>query len=258
MNDRKTGGLMNSSELLLYRKNKYSQNGEDGIISEIMKRMNIHPGWFCEFGAWDGKYGSNTYSLLLKNWKGLMIEGDMRRFSALQRTARKFPDNLYIQNAYVSCEMIGEEKYLLDNLLAKTKIPKDFDLLSIDIDSYDYHVWRSLNNYRPRIVIIEIDSSTLPGEDYVYNGNPRLTSFSAMLRLGKEKGYTLICHTGNLFFVGTEYLDILKLDANIIENPNQLFIKDWVSPTKNQILKRKIINMTWQRAFVKFSNFISK
>ena len=36
-----------------YAKNIYSQNGEDGIISELLKRLEINNGWVCEFGAQD-------------------------------------------------------------------------------------------------------------------------------------------------------------------------------------------------------------
>jgi len=244
---------MNSNGFLKYRRNKYSQNGEDGVIAEIMNRMNICSGWFCEFGAWDGKYGSNTYALLRSGWHGVMIEGDGSRFRSLQRTAKSFPDNLFIKRTYVTH---NGGPNLLDNLLVKTQIPQDFDLLSVDIDSYDYHVWRSLKEYRPKVVVIEIDSSTAPGEIYVYNGGSRLTSFSAMLRLGQEKGYKLICHTGNLLFVAAEYVQCLKIDPTFSENPNRLFISDWVAPRKSQILKRKIRNMTLQRAFVKIENFL--
>ena len=32
----------------------FSQNGEDGIISEILKRLNINTGNFVEIGVGDG------------------------------------------------------------------------------------------------------------------------------------------------------------------------------------------------------------
>ena len=32
-----------------------SQSGEDGIVEEVLKRLNISSGWVCEFGAIDGK-----------------------------------------------------------------------------------------------------------------------------------------------------------------------------------------------------------
>ena len=44
--------------------NVFSQNGEDGIIEEILNRLEIQTGWVCEFGAWDGIYLSNTFNLI--------------------------------------------------------------------------------------------------------------------------------------------------------------------------------------------------
>jgi len=41
--------------LLRYRKDYYSQNGEDGVIEEILKRIGIKQGYFVDVGAWDGK-----------------------------------------------------------------------------------------------------------------------------------------------------------------------------------------------------------
>jgi hypothetical protein len=43
------------------KKNVYSQNGEDGIIDYILNKIPDKDNWCCEFGAWDGKYLSNTY-----------------------------------------------------------------------------------------------------------------------------------------------------------------------------------------------------
>ena len=40
--------------LTTFAKNIYSQNGEDGIIEELLKRLNIQKGWACEFGmGWE-------------------------------------------------------------------------------------------------------------------------------------------------------------------------------------------------------------
>ena len=59
-----------------YAKDIHSQNGEDGIIEELLKRLEIKDGWVCEFGAWDGVYLSNTFALVEKGFKGVYIEGD--------------------------------------------------------------------------------------------------------------------------------------------------------------------------------------
>lgn len=237
------------ASLIAHRRNTYSQNEEDGVIAEIFRRLNITQGWFCEFGAWDGRYGSNTFVLLARGWRGVMIEGDSRRFRDLKVTAARFPRTLHILEAFVSAE--GDSS--LDNLLARTPIPQDFDILSIDIDGSDYHVWRSLRVYRPKLVIIEIDSSTRPGEDYIFRGDGRLTSFSAMLKLGRSKGYTLVCHTGNMFFIRNDLLHALDIDPQAIQHPERLFISDWVDPTFMRTWQRKFKNLTWQRVLAKLS-----
>ena len=57
-----------------FKKNLYSENGEDGIIQEILRRINFEQnGWCCEFGAWDGKVGSNTFNLV-KNFNFKAID----------------------------------------------------------------------------------------------------------------------------------------------------------------------------------------
>ena len=34
-----------------FKKNVYSQNGEDGILEEILKKLDLRKnGWCCEFG----------------------------------------------------------------------------------------------------------------------------------------------------------------------------------------------------------------
>ena len=53
-----------SESLFTFRNDTYSQVGQDGIIEEIFKRLNIKNGIFCEFGAWDGFHLSNARKLV--------------------------------------------------------------------------------------------------------------------------------------------------------------------------------------------------
>ena len=70
--------------LIEFKKNVYSQNGEDGIIQEIINRLNLFEKnnlWCCEFGAWDGKHSSNTFALVEKyNFNAVYIESDKHKF----------------------------------------------------------------------------------------------------------------------------------------------------------------------------------
>jgi len=243
------------STLQVYRRNVYSQNGEDGVIAELIRRLGIGLDWFCEFGAWDGRYGSNCYSLLKAGWSGVMIEGEPARFRVLERLARRFPHRLHAIEAYVDDEPGNERS--LDTLLTATRIPRDFAVLSIDIDSFDYQVWSSVSAFRPRIVVIEIESSIPPGREQVHDGRRhQMTSFSSMLALGRAKRYTLACHTGNMIFVRDEDVARLDLPREELARPESLFVSDWVHPTRLAKWRRKLHFMTPQRAWVKAVNVL--
>jgi hypothetical protein len=204
-----------------HRENIYSQNGEDGIITEIFRRLNIPAGWFVEFGAWDGIHLSNTYNLAAHHgWQGVYIEGNPAKYQDLLKTVAQFPGRLHPLCAMVGFEGDGK----LDDLLARTPIPKKFDLLSIDIDSYDWQVWNALENYRPKLVIIECNCAIAPGVHSIHNPPASQgASFRALVELGKMKGYTLIAHTGNCFFILNELVLALKLNPAQLAAPENFF-----------------------------------
>jgi hypothetical protein len=235
-----------------YRRNIYSQNGEDGVIAEIVRRIGLTPSWTCDVGAWDGRYGSNCYALVKRGWRCLMIEANPRKFEYLQQLAHRMDGRIKPFQAHVEHDG-GPDS--LDGILARAQLPGPLELISIDIDSYDYHVWQSFS-HRPAIVVIEIGSNMLPGERHIYNGGTRLTSFTSMLELGRSKQYTLACHTGNMIFVRNEEVSKLGLTSHELENPESLFVRDWVNPTRAQVWKRKIRFLTPQRAWVKCVNAI--
>ena len=186
-----------------YKKSFYSQWGEEGIILEILKRLDISIDnkWICEFGAWDGIKFSNTY-YFVENYScnAVYIEGDEKRYNELLETCKK----------EIKGNILPIKKFIekdLDDILDKTDIPNDFLLLSIDIDGNDYHVWNSLQKYNPIIVIIEIGSGVPPPTEYIYGeeNNTTLvlenTTFQSMLNLALSKKYSFVCHTGNMIFV---------------------------------------------------------
>jgi hypothetical protein len=206
---------MKNTTLLNARKNIYSQNGEDGVIELLLEFFEIKSDSFCEFGAWDGIQLSNTYNLLKnKGWRGVYIEGDQNLYQDLIKLNEVWKDKVQTINKYIDYK--GENT--LDNILKNTFLEKDFALLSIDIDGMDYHVWDSFNEYRPKLVIIEVNSSFKPGNFTVPNKNKTGscdgTSFSSMCELGLKKGYYPLIHFGNVFFGDKDFLNSKNYKIN--------------------------------------------
>lgn len=210
-------------DYLQFRNNVFSQNGEDGILQEVLNRLKLNgqENWCVEFGAWDGKHMSNTFHLINNHqWNGVYIEGNAQFFEELKKTALAFPKIIPILRM-VSYSLDSNNS--LDMILSETILPQDFEILSIDIDSYDLAIWANMKNYKPKIVIIEINSHIHPGILEWHHAQGRGNSFSATLGVGISKGYSLLCHTGNMIFVRNDFVSNLGLSQSQIEFPETLF-----------------------------------
>lgn len=199
-----------------------SQGGEDGIIEEICRRIEVERGWFVEFGAWDGVRYSNTFALVQRGWHGVYIEGDKEKAEELTRNMIEYPKVISL------CRYVAAEREdRLDTILAETPVPRDFDVLSIDVDGNDYWIWKSVIDYRPKIVVIEYNPNFGPHESKTIPYDPGHrwdgtmfygASAAALNKLAGDKGYTLVAHTRklNLFFVRRDLADCrfqsLRLD----------------------------------------------
>jgi hypothetical protein len=232
--------------LINFRKNIFSQNGEDGIIEEIIKRLELKDLEVCEFGAWDGKHLSNTFNLVKNfNARAVYIEGDKKKYQDLLKTAKQYPNILPI-NAFVSHK---NDKNSLDNLLSRTFLKKDFDLLSIDIDGNDLEVFKKFKKYGPKIIIIEINSGYAPNKIGKYKKGIQIGTFRSTIDVAKKKGYTAFFHSGNIFFIKNVFLQKIKLEKKFINKPELLFNINYkfISRTKKFILiiKKMILSVKY-------------
>lgn len=214
--------IKRSVPALQYRQNVFSQNGEDGIFRMLLSRIPNRSKWVCEFGAWDGIQCSNTFRLVKEEgYNAVFIEGREDYYQLLLKTCKTYPS---IVPLHRMVEYEGEGT--LDNILAGTPIPIDFDILSIDIDSYDYQVWRSVEVYEPKFVIIEINSAISPIDTtHIHGPDKEGTGYSPMVELGLSKGYSLVCHTGNLIFVRN---DLSLLFKDILIDPHHCHRSNWI------------------------------
>lgn len=198
-----------TAKLNIHAHNVTSQHGEDGIIQFILANMKSPAIEIaCEVGAWDGIFASNIYSLWHdRGWRGVLIEADAAKFSELQRnTADR---NTVCLN--FSIEASGPRA--LERIFTDANLPHEIGVLSLDIDSFDYHVWNEMKSLRPQVAIVEHNQNIPPHVDY-YDppGHVYLKcSAKALERVGRDKGYKLICCTQvNSIFVRE---DLFNADA---------------------------------------------
>lgn len=196
----------------------FSQFGEDGVIEKIFEIIEPGPKFAVEFGAYDGVTNSNMRNLVVnKGWNTFQIEGDPVRAAQLKKAYAAYPGTKTLE-AWVwpgNIEILFEEN----------DVPKDLDLMVIDIDSNDYYVWRAIRDFRPKVVIIEANPQFPPPELMVIDYHPMNywdgsiytgASLQSLYNLGKRKGYELV-HYGkgpNAFFVDAQYYDRFGIKDN--------------------------------------------
>ncbi len=185
-----------------------SQNGEDGLLNYIFNKIGTTNKYYVEFGAGDGEWLSNAYFFREQlGWTGLLLEGNSNEVNNCKK------------NINLHCEFITPNN--INSLFKKYDVPKNFDLLSIDIDSYDYWVWKALDECTANVVIIETNAG-LPNNIPLTAkmGEPTSTSswyFGANLLafydLAKEKGYEFVTTVRfNAIFIKKELLYKLAIE----------------------------------------------
>ncbi len=170
----------------------YSQNGEDGVLAEILRRIGAPSRFFVEFGVESGAEGNCVYLADVAGWDGLFMEADDRMFSALARKYQARPGIRTIQ-ALVTAENI-------ETLLTEAEVPEEPDVMSIDVDGQDYWIFEALEQYRPRVVVIEYNSALDPHRRLVqprdltaWDGTAYFgASLGAIRQLAEGKGYRLV------------------------------------------------------------------
>lgn len=196
-----------------------SQHGEDGIIAAIFAICLPQNMWCVEVGAADGKTISNTYPLIRKGWKAILIEKayETLKDGILFSGYRKMLEN-HNGNPHVFCLNAELTRDNFDTLLSQYKefgLPYKFDFLSLDIDSFDAEVWDNLIAYRPNLICIECDESITDSSVISYDLNRpngyNAASIGYLNQIAQRKGYDFICaEVCNAFYIERQFGEKLK------------------------------------------------
>src|SRR5580700_10783467 len=110
-----------------YEKKTFSQNGEDGVLEAIFNTIGKTNQYYVEFGAENGVECNTKYLRDHHNWSGLLMDAAYQDGS------------INLQREFITAENINA-------LFQKYSVPKQFDLLSIDIDFNDWYVWHAIDS----------------------------------------------------------------------------------------------------------------
>lgn len=208
--------LFATTDLTRHELKVFSQNGEDGVLIEILNRIGVGPRYFVEFGIQSGHEGNTVLLADVFGWSGLYLESDPDSFAALSAKYRENPRVHTVQ------ELVTADRFT--RILTDLDVPVELDILSIDIDGNDVYVWDALEGFRPRVVVVEYNAAlgldsrqTQPHDvDRAWDGTGAYgAALGALVVVARRQGYELV-HTdltgNNAFFVRADLAPAVGVD----------------------------------------------
>jgi hypothetical protein len=117
----------------------YSQNGEDGILLVLLDIIGIKSKYYVEFGVENGMECNTRILRERLNFTGLLMDGGNEN-----------------KDINLNREFITERNIL--DLFYDYNVPESFDVLSVDVDMFDWWILLRIlrdSSYKPRIIIVE-------------------------------------------------------------------------------------------------------
>jgi FkbM family methyltransferase len=217
---------------------KLSKDCQIKNLDEIYEKYFGYPskGYFVEVGAYDGEFVSNTSFLADHGWQGLYIEPIYDFY--LKCLKRHNDNDVTVANVAIGLEE-GEkvifkgdtlstlnedqvsrykeidwaqhisfsetvcDQMRLDTLMEKMEVPKNFDILVVDVEGKESEVFKTfdLDEWKPKMLIVELEDNHESFQKY-----PELVNEIKELRTFiHDKGYTEIFKDHiNTVFVSNE------------------------------------------------------
>lgn len=209
----------------------FSQNGEDGVIDYLVSNLLDSNKYFIEIGSSNGLANNSAYFALVKQFCGLMVEGNKLHSILTGIIYNIFNKGVAAMNTFVDLENI-------DELLAES-ITKRPDIFSIDIDGNDYYLVEKMleMGFRPKICVVEYNSNfgpdksiTIPYKsDFNYaKAHPsRLyygVSIMAWRKLFAKYGYDFVTVESN--GINAFFISKVEFTEDFMSGKTSIFFKD--------------------------------
>ena len=178
---------------------RFSEFEEDGHLLYLLTLAGSGSRTVVEISSQDGRVCMATNLLVHHRWRGFLFDGDPvfvaegRRFFARHPATRALPPAM--QSEWFTRDNVNR-------VLASAGVPGEVDVLSLDIDGNDLHLWNAMT-LRPRILICEFNnvvpselaltakksSCPAPPPDQALF---RSASLAAYVAVSRRKGYRLV------------------------------------------------------------------
>jgi len=176
----------------------YSQWGEDGILEWLIQRLPISSKRFVEFGVENYKEANTRFLLIIRNWKGLIMDASPDYMQSVRQDDIYWRYDLNAVSTFINRDNINE-------LISKNGFGGEVGVLSIDIDGNDYWVWEAIVTTIPDIVVCEYNAVfgdvhpiSIPYDPDFFRTHAHASnlyfgaSINALCLLAARKGYELV------------------------------------------------------------------
>jgi len=218
----------------------YSDDGEDGILEYLFNHINDKNKFAVDIGSAHGYGGSNIRYLADKyDWKTTEFDGSNKWSNIHPR----------VKNLRITPKNICSE-------LLKCETPYQIDLLSLDIDSMDWYVLKSVleGGFESSVIILEYNPIFNFDDDVVRTYSAKYkkdgksgygASLSAFEKLLNKHNYRLVTncadpdneiYSNNAIFLNNKFIR----EPDRIQTIEELHPKIWKEPWK----ENKVSNLT--------------
>lgn len=204
------------ADLHAAERSDWSQHGEDGLLAALLDRVGATDEVFVEIGASDGEENC-TRALAEHGWRGYWFEADPERVAHAEKVAAQLAVETF-------CSVVRASNVV--KLLQGAGVPREPDVLVVDIDGNDFWVLREiLTSFAPRVVVVEYNATFPPDVFWVRRKRRHAqwdetfrhgASLEALAWLAARSDYHLVAcdsHGANAFFLRGD------LAANLARSP---------------------------------------
>ena len=133
----------------------FSQFGEDGILQYLIANVPIENETFIEFGVQDYRESNTRFLVCNDNWRGLILDGGDAHVAFVRSNPIGWRHTVEARSVFITRENI-------DSTIESSGYVGDIGLLSVDIDGNDYWVLAAITTVKPRILVVEYNSTFGP------------------------------------------------------------------------------------------------